>query len=93
MKTPFFALAFVFATSAADAMPPFHAQANVMVPVASGCGLGVHRGRTMGATQSMVITPVMIAATATTTTPVLLVAECAADAARISRAISLEHVG
>ena len=44
MKTPFFAFAFVFAASAADAMPLFHAQANVMVPVASGCGLGVHRG-------------------------------------------------
>jgi hypothetical protein len=47
-------------------------------------------GLTMDAIQSMVTT---LAATATTTTPVLLAAECAAGAAHISRAISLEHAG
>ncbi|MFZ1951709.1 MAG: hypothetical protein WB390_01825 [Pseudolabrys sp.] len=44
MKTPFLAFAFVFVISAAEAMPLYQPSANVIVPVASGCGLGVHRG-------------------------------------------------
>ena len=44
MKTQFFAFAFVFAISAAEALPLYPAQPNVIVSVAGGCGLGVHRG-------------------------------------------------
>lgn len=37
-------IVFVFGVSAAQAMPMHLQQASLVVPVASGCGLGVHRG-------------------------------------------------
>jgi hypothetical protein len=43
MKTLLFVFAFVFGISAAKAMPLRQAPANLIVPIASGCGFGVHR--------------------------------------------------
>jgi hypothetical protein len=40
----FFVFVFVFGIPAAQAMPLHQLRANSIIPVASGCGLGVHRG-------------------------------------------------
>lgn len=42
--TLFAVLIFVFGISTARAMPLDRLQAGLLIPVASGCGLGVHRG-------------------------------------------------
>ena len=42
--TLFAGLIFVFGISTARAMPLDRLQAGLLIPVASGCGLGVHRG-------------------------------------------------
>ena len=44
MKTLSFVFALIFAITAAEAMPFHRPQTNMITPVASGCGLGVHRG-------------------------------------------------
>ena len=46
--TLFAVLIFVFGISTARAMPLAPVQAGLLVPVASGCGLGVHRGPLAG---------------------------------------------
>lgn len=42
--TLIFAVVFVFGIAPAGAMPVDRLQAGVIIPVASGCGIGVHRG-------------------------------------------------
>jgi len=44
MKTLLSIVVFVFAVAAAQAMPLHQMRADWVVPAASGCGLGVHRG-------------------------------------------------
>ena len=45
MKTLYFVFAFIFNIAAAGATPlQLPPQATLIIPVASGCGLGVHRG-------------------------------------------------
>src|SRR4249919_65819 len=93
MKTLLFVFAFVLGISAAPAMPLHQPPATLIIPTASGCGLGVQRGALDGCYPVRGYTPGTIAAIATTTTPALFAAGYAADAARTSRAISMEYAG
>jgi hypothetical protein len=43
--TLFFVFVFVFGIAPAHAIPMQRLQASVIIPVASGCGLGMHRGQ------------------------------------------------
>jgi hypothetical protein len=44
LSATIFVFVFVFGISAAQAMPFHQLQTNSIIPAASGCGLGVHRG-------------------------------------------------